>query len=153
MANADGDEQLKAPAETGEREMNSKRRATAEEEEVAVVEAAMIEKERIGLQTRTLPSTEVKWNNEASFKRRRDGNGVGGGTICVGELILLMTSHIDPIKDLYLLSKYVYLADHGTFSVRGTIRPTQNENTHHPKDLHALLSLFPTCTFIIQTSL
>jgi len=64
MANADGDEQLKAPAETGEREMNSKRRATAEEEEVAVVEAAMIEKERIGLcnVTRTLPSTEVKWN-------------------------------------------------------------------------------------------
>jgi hypothetical protein len=41
MANADGDEQLKAPAETGEREMNSKRRATAEEE-VAVVEAAMM---------------------------------------------------------------------------------------------------------------
>lgn len=47
MANADGDEQLKAPAETGEREMNSNRRATAEEEEVAVVEAAMIDKKRI----------------------------------------------------------------------------------------------------------
>ena len=38
------DVQLKAPAETGEREINSKRRAAAEEEETtALVKDAMIE--------------------------------------------------------------------------------------------------------------
>ena len=37
------DVQLKAPAETGEREINSKRRAAAEEEETTLVKNAMIE--------------------------------------------------------------------------------------------------------------
>ena len=37
------DVQLKAPAETGEREINSKRRAAAEEEETTLVKDAMIE--------------------------------------------------------------------------------------------------------------
>ncbi len=42
MADVDGVEQLNAPAETGEREMKSKRRAAAEEEEATLVKAAMI---------------------------------------------------------------------------------------------------------------
>lgn len=42
MAKLDGVEQLKAPAETGEREMKSKRRAAAEEGEATLVKAAMI---------------------------------------------------------------------------------------------------------------
>eukprot|EP00984_Skeletonema_dohrnii_P031486 scaffold24029_cov144-Skeletonema_dohrnii-CCMP3373.AAC.7 len=100
MANADGVVQLKAPAETGEREMNSKRKATAEEEEVAVVEAAMIEKEKNtsrGLQTRTLPSTEAKWNN-FEFKGGRSGNGVG--VAWAAHFVDDVT--IRPCKDSYL---------------------------------------------------
>lgn len=42
MAKLDVVEQLKAPAETGEREINSKRRAAAEEEEATLVKAAMM---------------------------------------------------------------------------------------------------------------
>ena len=44
MAKIDGVEQLKAPAETGDREMNSKRRAAAGEVEATLGKAAMIDK-------------------------------------------------------------------------------------------------------------
>ena len=44
MAKLDVVEQLKAPAETGEREMNSKRRAAAEEEDATLGKAVMIDR-------------------------------------------------------------------------------------------------------------
>ena len=59
------DVQLKAPAETGEREINSKRRAAAEEEETtALVKDAMIER-RLTTRTLIMPRwTEVEKNLE-----------------------------------------------------------------------------------------
>lgn len=80
MANdVDGVEQLKAPAETGEREMNSKRRAAAEEEETTLVKDAMIDRSE-GYNKNGGAPAEVEQNFCSLKSSEEFENGVGGGS-------------------------------------------------------------------------